>query len=144
MDQPAVTASRPLPETAGLAAPFWSGLRERRLLIQRCAGCGTYRFPPEVACFQCGSQDVEWAPVSGRAALYSWTVAHPPLLSYFQERAPWPVACVELEEGPRLITNLVDVPLAEYRIGMPLQADFQDVEEDVTLLVFRARAGREG
>jgi len=144
MDQPAVTASRPLPETAGLASPFWSGLRERLLLIQRCSGCGTYRFPPEVACFHCGSPEAGWAPVSGRAALYSWTVAHPPLLPYFQERAPWPVACVELEEGPRLITNLVDVPLAEYRIGMPLQADFQDVEEDVTLLVFRARAGREG
>jgi len=144
MDQPALTGSRPLPETSGLAAPFWSGLRERRLLIQRCSACGGYRFPPEPACFNCGSQKAEWAPVSGRATLYSWTVAHPPLLPYFQERAPWPVACVQLEEGPRLIANLVGVPVEQYRIGMALQADFQDIEEDVTLLVFRARAGKGG
>jgi hypothetical protein len=75
--------------------------------------------------------------VSGRASLYSWTVAHPPLLPYFQGRAPWQVAAVELEEGPRMVTNLIDVPIDQYRIGMPLEAAFEDMSEEITLVVFR-------
>lgn len=137
MPESGMTGARPRPEVSPLTAPFWSAARERKLVIQRCAGCGTYRFPPEVACFQCGSQEAAWAPVSGRATLYTWTVAHPPLLPYFQERAPWPVAVVQLEEGPRLVTNLVNVPPQEYEIGMALTIDFEDVSEDVTLPVFR-------
>jgi hypothetical protein len=77
--------------------------------------------------------------VSGRATLYSWTVAHPPVLPYFQERAPWPVVAVQLEEGPRMVTNLIDVPAEEYRIGMPLQAAYEDIDEELSLVVFRPR-----
>jgi uncharacterized OB-fold protein len=78
-----------------------------------------------------------WLPVSGRAALYTWTVAHPPLLPFFAERAPWPVAVVQLEEGPRMATNLIDVPVEEYVAGMSLIVDFEDVDDEVTLVVFR-------
>lgn len=136
------TGARPLPVLSGIAEPFWAAARERRLVIQRCLSCRAYRFPPEIACFHCGSTEYEWAPVSGRATLYTWTVAHPPLLPFFRERAPWPVAVVQLEEGPRLVTNIAGLPVDQYEIGMPLQADFEDVEGDVTLVVFR-RAGRD-
>ena len=136
-DQPGMISQRPLPEITPLTEPFWAAARERRLVMQRCAECNVFQFPPEVACTHCGSPAIEWTPVSGRATLYSWTVAHPPLLPYFAERAPWPVVAVELEEGPRLITNLVDVPAEGYEIGMPLQVDFEDAGEDVTLVVFR-------
>ncbi len=142
MQQQAMVSARPLPEISPLTAPFWSAARAHKLVIQRCQGCSAYRFPPEVGCFYCGSPEADWIPVSGRASLYSWTVAYPPLLPYFQERAPWPVAAVQLEEGPRLITNLVDVPAEEYRIGMALQADFQDIDEETTLVVFRRRPER--
>ena len=141
MDGEGTAAQRPLPQITPLTEPFWSAARERRLVVQRCDGCGAYRFPPEVACFYCGSLRASWTPVTGRAVLYSWTVAHPPLLPFFQERAPWPVAAVQLEEGPRLVTNLVDVPIDEYRVGMPLLVDFQDVEEGITLVVFRQAEG---
>jgi hypothetical protein len=84
-----------------------------------------------------GGGSLAWTEVSGCATLYSWTVAHPPLLPYFRERAPWPVAAVELAEGPRMVTTLPDVPIETHQIGMPLVADYTDASEDVTLVVFR-------
>ncbi len=134
-------APRPLPEVTPLTAPFWEALRRRRLVLQRCHQCGRLRFPPEYGCFYCGCLDYEWVEVSGKAVLYTWTVTYRPHLPFFAQRLPWPVAVVQLEEGPRMVTNLVDVAPQEYRIGLPLQADFLDVEEGVTLVVFRRREG---
>ncbi len=128
---------RPLPEVTPLTQPFWSAAKARRLVVQRCDDCGTLRFPPEHGCYACGSLRSSWVPVSGRATLWSWTLCHPPLLPYFAERAPWPVAVVQLEEGPRMVTDLAGVPVEEYEIGMPLVADFENVTDDVTLVVFR-------
>ena len=136
-----MTGARPLPELSGIAEPFWVAARDRRLVIQCCLECRAFRFPPEIACFHCGSMEYEWAPMSGRATLYTWTVAHPPLLPFFRERSPWPVAVVQLEEGPRLVTNIAGLSVDEYAIGMPLQADFEDVEGGVTLVVFRRAGG---
>ena len=130
-------ATRPLPESTPLTEPFWAGAKARRLVIQRCDACAAYRFPPEPACVYCGAPDSTWTEVSGRATLWSWTVGHPPLLPYFAERAPWPVAIVQLEEGPRMATNLIDVAAEQYEIGMALVADYEDASEDVTLVVFR-------
>ena len=132
-----MTSARPLPEITPATEPFWSAARRRQLVLQRCGGCGAYRFPPELACAACGSREAEWAPVSGRATLYTWTVAYPPLLPYFAERAPWPIAVVELAEGPRLITNLAGIAVEDYAIGMALQVDFEDLDETTTLPVFR-------
>lgn len=132
-------AERPLPEVTELTEPFWTGCKEHRLVIQRCDDCGTFRFPPEAGCAACSSLSSTWTEVSGRATLYTWTEAHPPLLPYFAERAPWPIAFVQLEEGPRMATNLVDIETSDYEIGMPVQADFEDIGGEITLVVFRRR-----
>jgi hypothetical protein len=136
-----MVSERPLPQVTPLTEPYWAAARQRKLVIQRCDGCGKLRFPPELACFYCGSLKSTWTQVSGRAALFSWTVAYPPLLPYFHQRAPWPVVAVQVEEGPRLISNLVGVPVEDYEIGMPLEADFEDVGSEITLVVFRRRGG---
>jgi len=132
-------AVRPLPELTHLTAPFWDAARDKRLVLQRCGSCERYRFPPEVACLHCGSLAADWVPVSGFATLYTWTVAHPPLLPFFQERSPWLIAAVQLEEGPRFITNLAGIAPEECAIGMPLQCQFEEIEDGVTLIVFRRR-----
>jgi len=137
MTQQAMTSQRPMPEITPMTEPFWSAARRRELVVQRCDGCGTLRFPPEVACYACGSRRAAWTPVSGRATLYSWTAAHPPLLPYFADRAPWPVALVQLAEGPRMFTNLAGIAVEEYAIGMELQAGFEDIDGETTLVVFR-------
>jgi len=130
-------AARPLPEITPLTEPFWSAARDGRLVVQRCDGCAAYRFPPQVACGHCGSRRATWTQVSGRATLWSWTVGYPPLLPYFAERAPWPVAVVQLEEGPRMAASLVDVTVEEYEIGTALEAAFERIDAEVTLVVFR-------
>ena len=140
MAEQEMIAQRPLPEVSELTETFWSAAKERRLVVQRCDDCGTLRFPPELGCYMCGSLRVSWSEMSGRAKLYSWTVAHPPLLPYFGERAPWPVAVVQLEEGPRMVTNVVGVASDDYAFDMPLVADFEDVDGEVTLVVFRPPA----
>ncbi len=132
-------AERPLPEITELTEPFWTAAKAKRLEIQRCDDCGTYRFPPEYGCAACSSRNYSWTVVSGRAELYTWTAAYPPLLPYFAERAPWPLAFVQLEEGPRMATNLPGVDLSDYEIGMPLQADFEDITDDIALVVFKRR-----
>ncbi len=130
-------SERPLPEITPLTEPFWSALKRHELVVQRCDGCRTLRFPPEAGCYECGSMESSWVPMSGRATLWSWTVGHPPLLPYFAERAPWPVVVVQLEEGPRMVTNVVDVPVEQYEVGMPLVADYEDADDEITLVVFR-------
>lgn len=132
-----MTDERPLPAITPATQPYWDAARRRQLVIQRCASCRAWRFPPEVACFACGSRESAWEQVSGRATLYSWTVAHPPLLPYFAARAPWPVALVQLEEGPRMFTNLAGIAIEEYAFGMPLRAGFEDLDDVTTLVVFR-------
>lgn len=138
-DEPGMIAERPLPEVTPLTEPFWSAAKSHKLVIQRCDDCQGWQFPPEVACTLCGSPNIGWAQAGGRASLYTWTVAHPPLLPYFQEHAPWPVVAVQLEEGPRMISNLVDAPIEDYRMGMPLEVTFKDIEDGITLVLFRRR-----
>ena len=138
-DQPSLVVPKPAPSPGEITRFFWDAAREHRLVVQRCDGCGAYRFPPEVACFYCGSLRASWTPVTGRAVLYSWTVAHPPLLPYFQERSPWLIAVVQLEEGPRLITNLAGIAPEECEIGMPLECQFEEIDDGVTLITFRRR-----
>lgn len=92
-------SQRPLPEITPLTQPFWDAAKLHELVVQRRDDCGTYRLPPAIGYYACSSLRSSWVRVSGRATLYTWTVAYPPLLPYFEERGPWPVAVVQLEEG---------------------------------------------
>jgi uncharacterized OB-fold protein len=128
---------RPLPDVGGDGAPFWEAARDHRLVVQRCLDCGRLLFPPEVGCFGCGSPESEWVQMSGRGRLYSWTIAHPPVLPYFAQFAPVPIVVVELDEGPRIVSVLVGVSPADYRVDLPVIVDFEDAGENATLVVFR-------
>ncbi len=138
MDEPGMVSRRPLPAVVPHTEPFWSAAREHRLVLPRCTACSQVQFPPEPTCIYCGEAEFTWFEASGRASLYTWTACHPPLLPYFAERAPWTVAAVELEEGVRMVTRLVDVDADAYEIGMPLTVSFEDVDEEHTLVVFRS------
>jgi uncharacterized protein len=136
MDQPGMVQERPLPLITATTAPFWTAAKERRLVVQRCDGCGVYRFPPDGGCPHCGSTQMTWTQVSGRAVLYSWTVCYPPLLPFFAAHAPWPVAVVQLEEGPRMTATIDGIGPESYTIGMPLMVGFEDIDDEVTLVRF--------
>lgn len=102
--------SAPLPEMSeGVEAPFWTGLKNGQLMVQRCAPCNAWMFPTRVRCATCGAAPL-WQPVSGRGRIWSFTRVHPPVLPAFSLFTPYPVVVVELDEQPdiRMIGNLID------------------------------------
>jgi uncharacterized OB-fold protein len=99
----------PVPERTDLNAPYWDALADGRLMFQRCSTCRLARLPPRSECPRCLAADYEWEEAGGRGRLVSWVVYHRAYHPAFEGRLPYNVALVELEEGPRLITNLVGV-----------------------------------
>ncbi len=125
------------PEITPLHAPFWDGLRRHELLVQQCANCGRLRFVPTELCPACYSSKATWSRVSGRGRVYTFTVVHRAPTPAYQADAPYALAYVELEEGPRLPARLVDVDLESVMVGMPVEVVFDDVAPDLTLYRFR-------
>lgn len=124
------------PEITPLHAPFWEALRSHRMVLQRCDGCGRYRFIPGEICPHCHSRAATWTPVSGRGSVYTYTVVHRAPTPAYQAHAPYVLAQVELEEGPRVSGTVVGVPPDQVSVGMPVQVVFDDVEPDLTLYRF--------
>jgi uncharacterized OB-fold protein len=128
---------RPLPEIAPAMAPYWEAARRHQLVVQRCAGCGTHRFPARDICSRCLSREATWVPVSGRGTVFSFAVMHQVYHPGFADAVPYAVVVVELAEGARVLSNVVDCPLRELTIGMPVEVAFEDRTPEVTLPVFR-------
>lgn len=128
--------ARPLPNPTPLTRPFWDGARRRELCIQRCRACRSFVFYPRYFCTVCGSDALEWVQASGRGTVFTYTVARRPTHEAFADRVPYVIAVVELEEGPKLTTNIVGVDPEQVAIGMPVHATFDDVG-DVTLVLFQ-------
>jgi uncharacterized OB-fold protein len=131
--------SLPVPDP--VTQPFWDGLKAHELRIQRCGACETAVFYPRVVCPHCGARDLAWTTCSGRGTVHAFTIAHRGVPAAFKSAVPYVVAMVELEEGARLMTNLVEVaPTPEaVKIGMPVEIVFDDVTDTVTLAKFRPR-----
>jgi uncharacterized OB-fold protein len=129
--------TRPLPRVTDLNRPFWEATRRHELRLPRCDACGRFRYPPGPVCPDCLSERSTWTRVSGRGRVTTWVVFHQKYFESFAADLPYHVVQVELEEGPRLTANLVDVPNGELRVGLPVEAVFDDVTPDITLVRFR-------
>jgi uncharacterized OB-fold protein len=114
---------------------FWEGVKRQELVFQRCQGCGDWRHPPRPMCPKCRSLEKEWVPCKGRGRIHSWVTYQEAPHPGFQ--APYSVVLVELEEGMRLVSNMVDVRPEEIRIGMPVEVVFDPITEDIVLPKFR-------
>ncbi|HXQ58575.1 MAG TPA: OB-fold domain-containing protein, partial [Acidimicrobiales bacterium] len=126
---------RPRPALTQDNAFFFEGARSGRLLIQRCASCGILRHPPRPACAVCRSFDWDTVEATGRGVVYSYVVVHYPQVPAFDY--PLPVAVVELEEGTRLVADLLDIDPGAVEVGMPVVVDFVAVDDELTLPMFR-------
>jgi len=126
---------RPRPAISDDNRFFWEGVERGELLIQRCASCGGLRHPPRPMCPRCRSLEWGMRRASGRGTVYSYVIPHHPLVPAFPE--PYVVALVDLEEGTRLVTNLIGVPPSEVRIGMAVQLSITKVDDDLALPLFR-------
>ena len=139
MTTPGDTATKPLPQIGPDMAPFFEAARRRELVVQQCAKCYALRFPARAICSRCLAREATWVPMSGRGAVFSFAVMHQAIHPGFAAEVPYPVVVIELEEGVRLLSNLVDCPLADVRIGLPVEVVFDDVTAEVTLPKFRPR-----
>lgn len=133
--------AKPLPAMEGLAKEFYEYCRRRELRFQRCGDCGAWRHVPREMCAACGSWRWEWAPSSGRGTVFTWTVVARALHPAFQNDAPYAPVVIEMDEGVRLLSQVVDCAPNELAIGMPVEVVFEDVTAEVTLPKFR-RASR--
>ena len=122
---------RPLPDA--FSAAYWDAAREGRLLIQRCTRCRRYQFYPRQHCAVCLAADPEWVTASGRGTLHSFTVVHRTPNAQFADLTPYVLALVDLDEGVRITTALVDVGNREFRCGARVRIVFPVVAEDLVL-----------
>ncbi|MER6097877.1 Zn-ribbon domain-containing OB-fold protein [Streptomyces sp. NPDC001728] len=134
-----------LPDIDAFTRPYWDAAAEGRLLLRRCAACDRVHHYPREFCPHCWSEDARWEEASGRATLYTWSVVHRNDLPPFGERVPYVAAVVDLAEGPRMMTEVVDVAEDDLRIGMQLRVAFRREGAEgsagvVTVPVFTAAA----
>jgi len=128
---------RPLPRRRGMAGEFYEYCKKHELRFQRCTDCGTWRHVPRDMCAKCGSFNWAWAQSSGKGKLFSWTTVMQPMLPQFADRVPYSPVVIEMDEGVRILSELVDVSNEELRLGLPVEVAFDDVTPEVTLPKFR-------
>ena len=124
---------KPTPETRH----YWDGAREGELRLQRCDSCDNVYFPPRPFCPECGSRDVSVIKASGRGKLFSYVINHLPSPGF--EDGPFAIAVVELEEGPRMMSNILEceqTPEA-LQLDMPLEVIFEKLSDEISLPQFR-------
>ena len=127
----------PLPRPYQDTETYWAAARDHRFVIQHCKSCGKHQFYPRGVCSHCLSSDLEWHEASGKGTVYSFSVNHRAPHPGFADKIPFVLAIVELEEGPRMMTNIVECNPDSVKIGMAVEVTFEDVTEEVTLPKFK-------
>lgn len=116
--------------------PYWEGLKNGKLLLQRCGSCGAFRHYPRPVCPHCFSMEHGWSEASGKGRLHSWTISHHAFRKDWVEELPYTLAIVDLPEGVRMQARLRDVPPESLRIGLPVRLRLRIVDEEVALPEF--------
>jgi uncharacterized protein len=129
----------PLPEPSIETEPFWAGVQERKLLMPKCGKCGKVTFPPTVACPHCDAQAFAWTQMSGRGKVFSFVVMHRVYRAAFKEKVPYVIAVIDLEEGPRIISNVVGMPIDEVQCEMPVKVVYEEVRDGYLIPKFTRR-----
>lgn len=135
----ATTPRKPMPMPDPITAPFWESMKAHAMQVQHCNACGQHIFYPRGLCPNCFSSDLAWQPVSGKGNVYAFTIVHRAQNPAFAEDVPYVVAMIELEEGVRMMSNLIDVAPdpEQVKVGMPVEVVYDDVSEAITLPKFR-------
>ena len=132
-----MTAGKPLPPIDDDTRAYWAGLARGELLLQHCRDCGNVQFYQRALCGRCLAASLDSRPASGRGSIYSFSTVHRPPSPEFKEDVPYTVVLVELAEGPRMISTLVDTPPATVRIGQPVDIVYDRVSPEITFPRFR-------
>lgn len=133
--------ARPLPETRNAGATFWTRAAEGVLVLPKCTECGRTFWHPRPRCPHCGSERVEWIRASGKGTVHTFTVVRQSGDPYFRTKVPYAVAMIDVDEGVRIMTNVVDTPLDTLAIGMRVEVLFEDAGGGIAIPLFRASRG---
>jgi len=133
---------KPIPRIDEESKGYWEACRRHELVLQRCGACATLRYYPRATCPECLSDEVRWERMSGRGTVYTFTVTHQNQAPGFREELPYVLAYVTLDEGVQMLTNIVECPVDQVRIGMPVEVTFQDVSEEVAIPRFKPAASK--
>ena len=134
--------TKPLPRIDEESKGFWEACQRGELYLQRCAACDALRYYPRALCPQCLSDATQWVLSSGKGSVYTFTVTYQNQAPGFRDGLPYVMAYVELEEGPWILTNVVETPPHEVKIGMPVEVVFEDVDEELAIPKFRGTVDR--
>ena len=128
--------NKPLPETQPFSEAFWEGTKARKLLVQHCNDCNAHIFYPRRDCPECWSQNLGWVESSGIATIYAYSITYEGVEQVFVEDLPIVLAWVDLPEGIRMQTNIIDCDPDSVEIGMQVQVAYKDVTDKITLPYF--------
>ena len=135
--------NKPLPGMDGLTKEFYSFCKDEALHFQQCTDCGSFRHVPREMCAQCNSFEWDWVKSSGRGTIYSWVVInralHPAFYDPDPEAVPMAPVIVEMEEGVRLLSNMMDCAPEQLKMDMPVEVAYEAVTDEITLPRFRCR-----
>ncbi|MFC7516739.1 Zn-ribbon domain-containing OB-fold protein [Herbaspirillum sp. GCM10030257] len=130
---------RPLPQPTKITQPYWDAAKENRLIVQECTHCKTRQFYPREFCISCLSEDVKWIECSGKGTVYTYTINRRAANAAMNDLVPYVVAAIDLDEGVRMMANIVDSPIEAVKIGSRVQVCFEKVSDEITLPQFRLR-----
>jgi uncharacterized protein len=132
-----MNVEKPVPAQTHDSRKFWFSCSRNKLILQRCAECATTQYYPRSICMNCGSGNIEWVDSPGKGTVYSYTVIHRAPSAAFGKDTPYVLAIIQLVEGPRMMSNIVDCDPADVRIGSEVEAGFEKRAEDIGVPVFR-------
>jgi hypothetical protein len=130
------TAQKPIPETDDASRPFFEGAMRGKLMLMKCTDCGAWRMPSRMHCDVCLSTNVDWVEASGKGKVRTFGVMHQKYHPGFYPELPYNLALIELEEGPRMVSNLIGVENKDIKVGMPVRVEFEK-HEDAAIPKFR-------
>ena len=123
------------PEITELNAPFWNGLTQGEVRLQKCGACGAHQYPPESFCYACGAQNLAWVAVAGEGTVYSYTVVHQLYHKAFKPFLPYVVAIVQMDEGPRMLSAMLELERAP-RVGERVKPSILTVGDGKAFLTY--------
>lgn len=132
-----MTYNKPLPNTKGIAEQFWNGLKNRQFLVQKCSDCKSQIFYPRVICPYCGTPDPEFKEHNGLGEIYSFTIIYKTRHPEFKKDVPYALALIDLDGGGRMMTNIIECDIEDVKIGAPVEIQFTDVTDSITLPHFK-------
>jgi len=128
---------RNVPRPTAETAPYWEGCRDQKLLIQRCSECRHFQFYPRILCTECASRKVEWVAASGCGTVLSFTVVRQAISAAYAAEVPYVIALIKLDEGPTMMSNIIQADADSVKIGMPVEVVFEAWTDEVTVPKFR-------